>query len=215
MKKACPLSAETVNSVQVRFVAGGVMIIAFSLVITPNILIATLLTVDFFLRGFVRRFSLLGCTARVSARFLGIGKKINAGPKQFAAKLGFFFSAGIFLSLLFGAFEIASFFAILLVFAAGLEAIFGFCLGCYIFPLWVHVRSFRVPKKYANILGSALMSVIMAFLMSGVLTFFNLGAVSFFVSIWMKSFLKSIFVAFPVILLVRPLVEKLVRKMVI
>ncbi len=57
------------------------------------------------------------------------------------------------------------------------------------------------------------MALTMAFIMSGVLIFINLGLVNNFIFIWMKSFIIAFTVAFPTAFFITPIVQKIVKKM--
>jgi hypothetical protein len=52
----------------------------------------------------------------------------------------------------------------------------------------------------------------MSFIMSGAITFINLGLVDNFVSIWMHAWFVAYVIAFPTILLVFPFARKLAMK---
>ena len=56
------------------------------------------------------------------------------------------------------------------------------------------------------------MALTMAFIMSGVLIFINLGLVNNFIFIWMKSFIIAFAVAFPTAFFITPIVQKIVKK---
>ena len=56
------------------------------------------------------------------------------------------------------------------------------------------------------------MALNMAFIMSGVLIFINLGLVNNFIFIWMKSFIIAFTVAFPTAFFITPIVQKIVKK---
>lgn len=56
------------------------------------------------------------------------------------------------------------------------------------------------------------MALTMAFIMSGVLIFINLGLVNNFIFIWMKSFIIAFTVAFPTAFFITPIVQKIVKK---
>jgi len=56
------------------------------------------------------------------------------------------------------------------------------------------------------------MALTMAFIMSGVLIFINLGLVENFIFIWMKSFIIAFTVAFPTAFFITPIVQKIVKK---
>jgi hypothetical protein len=57
------------------------------------------------------------------------------------------------------------------------------------------------------------MSLLMAFLMSGVLTVIHLGFTSRFIVQWLNSFVLAWPIAFPSILLIAPIVRKIVVKL--
>ena len=56
--------------------------------------------------------------------------------------------------------------------------------------------------------------LMMTTLMSGVITFINLGIVDHFVMLWFKAFIRTFVVAFPCVLMLVPLVRKIVGKLV-
>lgn len=56
------------------------------------------------------------------------------------------------------------------------------------------------------------MALTMAFIMSGVLIFINLGLVDKFIFIWIKSFIIAFTVAFPTAFFITPIVQKIVKK---
>lgn len=73
----------------------------------------------------------------------------------------------------------------------------------------------KIPKKYAALLATALMSTFMAFLMTGIVTAINFnGFPPNYLELWMNAFSKMIFIAFGVIMLVKPVVEKIIKKVV-
>jgi len=70
-------------------------------------------------------------------------------------------------------------------------------------------------KKFIQnprILFPFFMALTMAFIMSGVLIFINLGLVNNFIHIWMKSFFIAFSVAFPTAIFITPIVQKIVKK---
>lgn len=70
-------------------------------------------------------------------------------------------------------------------------------------------------KKFIQnprILFPFFMALNMAFIMSGVLIFINLGLVNNFIFIWMKSFVIAFTVAFPTAFFITPIVQKIVKK---
>ncbi len=71
-----------------------------------------------------------------------------------------------------------------------------------------------VSKKYEPLIFSLLMSLSMSVLMSGLITFVNLGLIDGFAFEWMKAFLESFIVAFPTTLILVPRVRKIVAFLV-
>ena len=70
-------------------------------------------------------------------------------------------------------------------------------------------------KKFIQnprILFPFFMALTMAFIMSGVLIFINLGLVNNFIFIWMKSFIIAFVVAFPTAFFITPIVQIIVKK---
>jgi Protein of unknown function (DUF2798) len=71
----------------------------------------------------------------------------------------------------------------------------------------------RVNAKHSNLLFAFFMSVLMALLMSGVLTAIHLGFTPDFIGQWLHSFVLAWPIAFPSILLIAPVVRKIVVKL--
>jgi hypothetical protein len=91
-------------------------------------------------------FSPVARTAGWLRRLMGLPeRRINAGPKRFAASVGFLFSLGIGLTLLAGLRPLGLGLALVLGVCAGLEAFLGFCLACQIHPWlpWVRAAAVR------------------------------------------------------------------------
>lgn len=66
-----------------------------------------------------------------------------------------------------------------------------------------------ISAKYQRLVFAFFMSLMMSCLMSGVITFINLGLVNNFVSLWLDAYWKAFIVAFPIIFVVAPFVHKL------
>jgi len=83
----------------------------------------------------------LGWTAQnVIALALGPKKPVPGPPKRFAQGMGVVFSTtALVLALVVGDDSAADVVLALLVVAAGLESIFGYCLGCKVFGLLMRV----------------------------------------------------------------------------
>ena len=67
-----------------------------------------------------------------------------------------------------------------------------------------------IDRKHQKLLFSFIMALMMSGIMSLVITIFNLGVVSDLFSIWLQGWGFAFCVAFPTILIVSPLVQKLV-----
>lgn len=143
MKDACPISIRQVNETIVRLVAflvfaGAVVGCFFHLK-----WIAAGLAVDFFIRAFTPwPVSPLSLMARSIAGILGLEPRpINAGPKIFAARIGFFFAAVIAVLAFMNLTTVAVSLAGVLALFAALESFFAVCVGCHIYSLLNRLRS--------------------------------------------------------------------------
>ncbi|MBW6535836.1 MAG: DUF4395 domain-containing protein, partial [Mariniphaga sp.] len=98
--------------------------------------IPAFLAIDFLMRsGRLAKFSLLGNSSKSIVKWLLLpAQLINAGPKIFAARIGFVFSAIILVSVISGFTWLALGFAAVLAFFSFMEAAFGFCVACEIYP---------------------------------------------------------------------------------
>ena len=134
----CPISDKQVNSLTVRIHALINVGIITIIMITQSIYPALYLFADFIIRvANFPQLSLSGIASRAIARALPFsGKLENAGPKQFAARIGLLFSAGIFGALIAGDPGIAFTLTVVLGLFSLLEGAFGFCMACVIYPFF-------------------------------------------------------------------------------
>jgi hypothetical protein len=70
-----------------------------------------------------------------------------------------------------------------------------------------------LPAKFAPILFSFILSIMMSCVVSGIATYNVFGLLDGFFNFWMMAWLKSWLVAFPSILVVAPLTRRLVGKL--
>jgi hypothetical protein len=70
-----------------------------------------------------------------------------------------------------------------------------------------------LPAKFAPILFSFILSIMMLCVVSGIATYNVFGLLDGFFNFWMMAWLKSWLVAFPSILVVAPLTRRLVGKL--
>ena len=127
-----------VNEVAARVVAGGVVVLCLTILVTGwTTLIAVLAY------GFVARvltgptLSPLGRLAtQVVAPRLGKPKLVPGPPKRFAQGIGAFLSvSAAVLAFGFGADTAALVLVAMIAVAATLESVFGYCIGCRIFAV--------------------------------------------------------------------------------
>ncbi len=135
----CPLSSERISDLIPRISGSIVVFLLFLYVLTNNILIPAFLLVDFFLRGFTKgEYSPVAKLSRfISANIRKKGKLIDKAPKIFAARLGFIFTFLIFIFQLTGLSIVSETLSYALILFAGLECVANFCVGCWIFTLFV------------------------------------------------------------------------------
>lgn len=136
-KYGCPISNEVIPEVLVRIVAAETILLAVMTMLYPQWYIPLFLTLDFFLRGFLGKHSPLKLLGMEIYKLTGSkGKKVNAGPKKFAMKIGFWVALFMTIFAILNLTIALQITTITLIVAAGLEAVFNFCLGCKIFPYW-------------------------------------------------------------------------------
>jgi hypothetical protein len=142
MQSACPVTKETVDERAARLCALLALLpLGLSLLVVspwPTLLLA----VDFGLRGFGARWaSPVARAAQAIAPMLGWKpRRVNAGPKAFAAKLGCGFSLAVGLALWFGEGRLGAAVAVPFAACAILEGGFGYCVGCRFYQLWQRLR---------------------------------------------------------------------------
>jgi Domain of unknown function (DUF4395) len=125
-----------VNEKAARSVAGGVVLLCVTYLLTGFVWILPLLAVGFLLRAASGpRFSPLGRLAvHVVAPRFGAAKMVPGPPKRFAQGIGATLStAAVIASFAFQSSGTAWVLVAMIAVAASLEAFVGFCLGCTIF----------------------------------------------------------------------------------
>ncbi len=145
----CPVSDKQIDGSVARISA----LLAFALIsifgLTQSIIPVAFLAVDFMLRSAnLPAYSPLAFASRRIAGTLGIGKNYtNAGPKIFAARLGLFMTCLIIISLLLNAGWLAYILAGILGLFTFLEAAFGVCVACEIYP-YLYRYLYRPDDKF-------------------------------------------------------------------
>lgn len=136
LKNFCPISSLMIDERKSRMNAALSLLVLVIYFYTLSFWWVLLLGIDFALRGFGRgAYSPIALLAgRLVQTFRLQNGKINAGPKIFAARIGMVFCALVFLFALLQLPIAAIITAIILTLFAFLEAVFGFCMACYIYP---------------------------------------------------------------------------------
>jgi hypothetical protein len=132
----CPISEKKVNERVARLNAAFTVLLISGFLFTQNIFFVAFLGIDFFLRTADRsKYSLLAISSKNIVKYLQVKELlINAGPKIFAARIGLVFSSLIVLAYLLNAKVLAFIIAGILGLFSFLEAFFGLCVACEIYP---------------------------------------------------------------------------------
>lgn len=136
MNNACPISLERINERIARVNGAFTVLSMIVFLFTPFKAIVLILGADLFIRGFLKsEYSFYSLLSRTLLQVFNINPVMtNAGPKIFAAKVGFVFCFGISLFDYFAMPLAAQIFAAMLMFFAFLEAAVGFCVACRMYP---------------------------------------------------------------------------------
>ncbi|MDD2799702.1 MAG: DUF4395 domain-containing protein [Bacteroidales bacterium] len=132
----CPICDRKIDENIARFNGAFTVIFLTIFVITNSIIPILFLAVDFLMRASkLPQYSLLYLLSKQLVRLFAIKpKNINAGPKVFAARIGFAFAIAILISFAFESTFLAYSFAAIFGICAFLEAAIGFCIACEIYP---------------------------------------------------------------------------------
>ncbi|ASB50254.1 CDP-alcohol phosphatidyltransferase [Alkalitalea saponilacus] len=132
----CPVSKKMINKWVPRMSAVITTLLMLLYLYTQNYFIVFFLAVDFAFRGFDKsEFSPIAWIAKSLVKVLPFKKKEeNAGPKFFAARIGWVFTIAILLLTAFNLTTAAIVLGGVLTFFAFLEASIGFCTACYVYP---------------------------------------------------------------------------------
>jgi hypothetical protein len=136
MKEMCPISLEQVNERAAQINAALTVLSLICFFFTSFKWIILVLAIDFFIRGFLNvAYSFYSAVSKTILRiFKAKPVMVNAGPKIFAAKIGFIFCCLIAVCYLLNFQKISLVIGSVFMFFAALEAIFRFCIACRIYP---------------------------------------------------------------------------------
>lgn len=134
---SCPVIFKKVDQNVVRVMAGLVFAIGVIFIISQQLSLLTLLLYDFLIRALgYKNASPLFHLAKFIAKALGLKKEeIDAGPKEFALKMGFVFVLISFIMFVSGEVVVAALVVAILVICAFLEVAFNYCIGCQIYMI--------------------------------------------------------------------------------
>jgi hypothetical protein len=132
----CPISDKKINERVARINGAFTVLLLIVSALTISIIPVIFLAADFFLRASdYSKYSLIGISSRGIVTYFGLNTNIiNAGPKIFAARLGFILSSLIIILFAFNAYLPAFTLAGVLGLFSFLEATFGICVACEIYP---------------------------------------------------------------------------------
>lgn len=136
LQAICPISSQQIDERIPRINSAITVLLLVLFALTQHYLIILFLVADFFARAIEKPdYSILAKLSKaVLARFSTTGKKTNAGPKIFAARIGLVFSLSIAIFSLFGVDSVATVLVVIFGICAFLEAAFNFCVACKIYP---------------------------------------------------------------------------------
>jgi hypothetical protein len=132
----CPISDRRINERVARTNAAFVLLLLALFWFTGSIVPILVMILDFFLRASeFSKYSPIGASSNTIVNCFELkGKNINAGPKIFAARIGFVFSMLIFTGSLFGLMTLTIVTSGILGLFLLLEAVLGICAACEIYP---------------------------------------------------------------------------------
>lgn len=132
----CPISDKRVNERAARLNGFFTVSLAILYIYTNQWFIPALLSIDFLMRSSaLSKLSPIGFLSRNILKLLSVKKLlINAGPKIFAARIGFVINSAVLIASISGFNILALFLAGVLGLFSFLEAAFGFCVACEIYP---------------------------------------------------------------------------------
>lgn len=137
MNLMCPVSLKKVNENAVRINAALAFLFILLFLFSPWQWIILIVGGDFFIRGFLNpQYSLFTQISKNILALLPVKPvMVDAGPKIFAAKIGFFFCCLLTVSWLFALERTALIAGAIFMTCAALEALFSFCVACQIYPV--------------------------------------------------------------------------------
>jgi len=136
MSLVCPISDHNIDENIARLNASITLLLVLAFMILPVKWIIFLILADFILRRILNgQFSYVAQISRFASGIFGFRKvSINAGPKLFAANVGFILSMLIAIFYYAGLPYVSFGLAGVLAFFALLESVFNICAACLLYP---------------------------------------------------------------------------------
>lgn len=149
---SCPIIGYSINERGARVVAGLVATLVAATLLLPETWarsVLLFLALDFGFRAFSRpRWSPLGRLGELALGWSGIApRRVDAGPKRFAARIGLGFVLGLLAATGYVASGIVAIASGVLILFALLESVFGFCVGCRAWTLWYRLLDALQGRK--------------------------------------------------------------------
>lgn len=149
----CPISFHKIDENIARLNGLFTTLIVIISGLTGSILPLIFLIIDFFARSIPKpAYSILAIFSKWVSKTLKFKKlPINAGPKIFAARIGLLFSVLSALFMISGLETAALATFIVFGICTFLEAAFGFCVACKIYPFVYKISQIRPINKIKNL----------------------------------------------------------------
>lgn len=140
----CPIIGYSINEKCTRFVAGLVALSVAATLFLPDAgarAILIFLVYDFGCRAFSKpRWSPLGRLGEAVLRGLKVAPvRMDAGPKRFAARIGFVFVLALLAATGNASTGIVTVASGILILFALFESLLGLCVGCHAWSLWYRI----------------------------------------------------------------------------
>lgn len=133
----CPISDKLINERVARFNAAFSVVLIVLFGLTQSIIPIAFLLIDFMMRSTgLANYSLIGLSSKGIVKYFSINESFtNAGPKIFAARLGLVMSSIIIIAVFLDVTLLAYVLAGILGLFSFMEAAFGICVACRIYPV--------------------------------------------------------------------------------
>jgi len=135
--KVCPISYTKVDQTGIRVHAGFIYFVGMFFILYMQLFLLLILLYDFAVRVFgYPQMSFFYHLSKLIVKVFGLdAEETDAGPKQFATKIGLGFVITAILAFAggFSTFSISLIF--MLVVCAFLESVFSYCIGCEVYSL--------------------------------------------------------------------------------